>query len=70
MPAISPIRKSAEFYQTMQERSNAVSTTLLFFTLELNRLSETELEGESSPTRRLARYRRGCATPGPSARTN
>src|SRR5690242_14517840 len=27
------------FYQTMQEKTNAVSTTLLFFTLELNRLS-------------------------------
>ena len=32
------------FYQTMQERTNAVSTTLLFFTLEINRLEEAELE--------------------------
>ena len=31
------------FYQTMQERTNAVSTTLLFFTLELNRLEDSDL---------------------------
>ena len=34
------------FYQTMQERTNAVSTTLLFFTLELNRLEEADLEAK------------------------
>ena len=32
------------FFQTMQEKINAVSTTLLFFTLELNRLEDTEIE--------------------------
>jgi oligoendopeptidase F len=34
------------FYQTMQERTNAVSTALLFFTLELNRLEEADLEAK------------------------
>src|ERR1700730_4553132 len=28
------------FFQTMQERVNAIGTTVLFFTLELNRLEE------------------------------
>ena len=32
-----------QFYQTMQERLNAITAELLFFTLELNRLSESEL---------------------------
>src|SRR5579883_2590596 len=31
------------FFQTMQERVNAVSTTILFFTLELNRLDDGAL---------------------------
>jgi oligoendopeptidase F len=44
------------FYQTMQERTNAISTTLLFFTLELNRLEETELETKLADAV-LARYR-------------
>src|SRR5271165_4971492 len=44
------------FYQTMQERTNAVSTTLLFFTLELNRLEDADVEAkEEAPA--LARYR-------------
>jgi oligoendopeptidase F len=44
------------FFQTMQERINAVSTTLLFFTLELNRLEDADLEAkEADPA--LARYR-------------
>jgi oligoendopeptidase F len=34
------------FYQTMQERTNAVSTALLFFTLELNRLDDADLEAK------------------------
>ncbi len=34
------------FYQTMQERTNAVSTELLFFTLELNRLEDADLEAQ------------------------
>ncbi len=45
-----------QFFQTMQERTNAVSTTLLFFTLELNRLEDADLEAkEANPA--LARYR-------------
>src|SRR6201993_2495979 len=44
------------FFQTMQERINAVSTTLLFFTLELNRLEDADLaEKEADPA--LAHYR-------------
>ena len=44
------------FYQTMQERVNAVSTTLLFFALELNRLDDAALAAkESDPA--VARYR-------------
>jgi oligoendopeptidase F len=44
------------FFQTMQERINAVSTTLLFFTLELNRLDDTDLTAkETDPA--LAHYR-------------
>jgi oligoendopeptidase F len=44
------------FYQTMQERTNAVSTTLLFFTLELNRLEDSTLEAKlTDPV--LARFR-------------
>src|SRR5271156_5638705 len=43
------------FFQTMQERINAVSTTLLFFTLELNRLEDGDLAAkEADPA--LARY--------------
>jgi len=44
------------FYQTMQERTNAVSTTLLFFALELNRLEDTEIDAKLADPM-LARYR-------------
>src|SRR5215469_12656411 len=43
------------FYQTMHERTNAVSTALLFFSLELNRLEEADLEAKLSDPA-LARY--------------
>jgi oligoendopeptidase F len=44
------------FFQTMQERINEISTKLLFFTLELNRLEDPNLEAkEADPS--LARYR-------------
>jgi oligoendopeptidase F len=44
------------FFQTMQERINAVSTTLLFFALELNRVDDADLTAkETDPA--LARYR-------------
>jgi oligoendopeptidase F len=35
--------KVAQFYQTVQERVNAASVRLLFFTLELNRIEEADL---------------------------
>ena len=44
------------FYQTMQERTNAVSTALLFFTLEINRLDDADLDSKLADTA-LARYR-------------
>jgi len=44
------------FYQTMQERTNSASTALLFFTLELNRLEEADLEAKLSDPA-LAHYR-------------
>jgi oligoendopeptidase F len=34
----------ARFFQTTHERINAISTELLFFTLELNRIDDTQLE--------------------------
>ena len=37
----------ARFFQTMQERINAISTELLFFTLELNRLDDAALDGQA-----------------------
>src|SRR5271169_4795751 len=44
------------FYQTIQERTNTIATSLLFFTLELNRLDDAALEAkEADPA--LARYR-------------
>ncbi len=44
------------FYQTIQERTNAIATGLLFFTLELNRLDDDVLAAkEANPA--LARYR-------------
>ncbi|MBN8906693.1 MAG: oligoendopeptidase F, partial [Rhodospirillales bacterium] len=44
------------FYQTAQERVTAISTHLIFFTLELNRLDDAVLEDKlADPT--LARYR-------------
>jgi oligoendopeptidase F len=44
------------FYQTMQERTTAISTDLLFFGLELNRLEEAELEAKLADPA-LAHYR-------------
>ena len=45
----------AKFYQTINERVNAISTQILFFTLELNRLDDAELAAKlKSPE--LAKY--------------
>ena len=45
----------ARFFQSMQERSTAISSNLLFFTLELNRLDDAALDAQlKAPA--LARY--------------
>jgi oligoendopeptidase F len=46
----------ARFFQTMHERINAISTELLFFTLELNRIEDAELDAKAADPA-LARYR-------------
>jgi oligoendopeptidase F len=46
----------ARFAQTMQERINKVSTELLFFTLEINRLEDADLDAKTADPA-LARYR-------------
>ena len=48
--------EAGRFYQTMQERVTVISTDLLFFTLELNRLEEAGLEARLADPA-LARYR-------------
>ena len=45
----------AQFYQTMAERVNGISTRLLFFTLEINRLPEKTLR-QKQRAPELARY--------------
>ncbi len=45
------------FYQTMQERTTAISTEMLFFTLELNRLEQDLLDARLAESEALARYR-------------
>ncbi|HEY1796770.1 MAG TPA: M3 family oligoendopeptidase [Stellaceae bacterium] len=46
----------AQFFQTMQEKVNAIGTGLLFFTLELNRLDDGSLEAKAADPA-LAKYR-------------
>jgi oligoendopeptidase F len=48
--------ETGRFYQNMQERTTDISTALLFFTLELNRLEDAVLEAKLA-SRVLARYR-------------
>nr|WP_237181046.1 M3 family oligoendopeptidase [Roseomonas haemaphysalidis] len=48
---------NGRFYQTMQERVTAISSNLLFFTLELNKLEEAPLEAKLAQSPALARYR-------------
>ena len=45
----------AKFYQTMQERVNEISTQVLFFTLEINRIDDAVL-AEKLKVASLARY--------------
>jgi oligoendopeptidase F len=48
---------NGRFYQTMQERVTTISSSLLFFTLELNRLEDAALEGKVAGSAALARWR-------------
>ncbi|SHJ50800.1 oligoendopeptidase F [Roseomonas rosea] len=48
---------NGRFYQTMQERVTVIGSHLLFFTLELNRLDDTLLEGRIASSAALARWR-------------
>jgi len=48
---------NGRFYQTMQERVTTISSSLLFFTLELNTLEEAPLEAKLERSQALARYR-------------
>jgi oligoendopeptidase F len=48
---------NGRFYQTMQERVTTISSHLLFFTLELNKLEEAVLEAKLGKSKALARYR-------------
>ena len=45
-----------QFYQTVNERITAISSDLIFFTLELNRLDDAVLEAKLADPA-LARYR-------------
>ena len=44
------------FFQNSQERVNDISTALLFFSLELNRLEEDHLQARIGESKELARY--------------
>jgi len=48
---------NGRFYQTMQERVTSISSHLVFFTLELNRLEQAALEAKMAASAVLARYR-------------
>jgi oligoendopeptidase F len=49
--------ENGRFYQTLQERVTAISSHLLFFTLELNRLEEAALEAKLAASPALGRWR-------------
>jgi oligoendopeptidase F len=48
--------ENGRFYQTLQERVTTISSDLLFFTLELNRLDDAVLEKKFA-SKALARWR-------------
>jgi oligoendopeptidase F len=48
---------NGRFYGTMQERVTTISSHLLFFTLELNKLEDAALETKLGQSKALARYR-------------
>ncbi|MCU0889997.1 MAG: M3 family oligoendopeptidase [Rubritepida sp.] len=49
--------ENGRFYGTMQERVTAISSHLVFFTLELNHIEEAALEAKLAESAALARYR-------------
>ena len=57
MRATPPIRSGRNFTAMFQERSPAVTSRLLFFQLELNRLDEAALEKAMKASAALAHYR-------------
>ena len=48
--------RNGQFFQTLQERVNRISTDLVFFTLEINRLAEATLADWIAGDETLARY--------------
>ena len=58
------------FMQSMNERVTAISSDLMFFTLELNRIDDAVLEQKLADPALAALARRGCATCACSARTS
>lgn len=46
-----------QFYQNAQERANALSTSMIFFALELNRIEDLHLAGLFDASETLRRYR-------------
>src|SRR6266567_8020931 len=50
----------ARFYQTMHERITDIASELLFFTLEINRLDDGDLDAKAADPA-LVRYCPGCA---------
>jgi len=48
--------KRAQFYQNMQESINQISSQLIYFTLELNKMSDRELKAKLSRSKELAHY--------------
>ena len=48
--------KVGQFFQTLQERVNRISANLVFFTLEINQLEESTLNGWIAKDKALARY--------------
>ncbi len=48
---------NGRFYQTMQERATTISSHLIFFTLELNRLEDVVLDRKCADSAALARVK-------------
>src|SRR5688572_26563373 len=48
--------KIGGFYQDMQEKLNGITTSLLFLTLELNRVEDADLEKKYAASAKLSHY--------------